>query len=108
MGREEAGRLGWEGRGVGRDRQPRRSDRELRLIRESRVGSTRFVGEAIARATRPPRAWLQAGTATIYSHRLDAPNDEVTGILGGSEPDAPDGTGFDMLAARVCILDDRL
>src|SRR4051794_25228203 len=31
-----------------------------RLIQESRVQSTRAVGQAIARAVRPPRVWLQA------------------------------------------------
>jgi uncharacterized protein (TIGR01777 family) len=55
----------------------------------SRVDSTRAVGAAIAAAARPPRAWLQMSTATIYAHRFDAPNDEATGILGGGEPDAP-------------------
>src|SRR5262245_14036682 len=59
-----------------------------RLIKESRVESTRILGDAIARASRPPRVWLQASTATIYAHRYDAPNDEATGVLGGSEPDA--------------------
>ena len=34
-------------------------------IRQSRLLSTRVVGQAIARATRPPRVWLQASTATI-------------------------------------------
>ena len=48
-----------------------------------------MIGEAIARAVRPPRVWLQMSTATIYAHRFDAPNDEATGILGGSEPDVP-------------------
>src|SRR4030095_7332422 len=38
--------------------------------------------------------WLQASTATIYAHRLDAANDEATGILGGSEPKAPDTWNF--------------
>jgi uncharacterized protein (TIGR01777 family) len=33
-------------------------------------------------------------TATIYAHRYDAPNDEATGILGGSEFDAPDTWRF--------------
>jgi hypothetical protein len=33
--------------------------------------------------------WLQASTATIYTHRFDAANDEITGILGGDEPGAP-------------------
>lgn len=72
-----------------------------RLIRESRVDSTRVVGEAIARAARPPRAWLQAGTATIYSHRHDAPNDEETGILGGSEPNTPDTWRFSVEVATA-------
>jgi uncharacterized protein (TIGR01777 family) len=43
----------------------------------------------MAEAVRPPRVWLQASTATIYAHRYDAPNDEATGILGGSEANAP-------------------
>ena len=55
----------------------------------SRVDSTRAVGQAIARAARPPRVWLQMSTATIYAHRFDAPNDEATGLIGGDEPDAP-------------------
>jgi uncharacterized protein (TIGR01777 family) len=58
-------------------------------ILASRVDSTRAVGDALARCTRPPAVWLQASTATIYAHRLDAPNDEATGILGGHEPDVP-------------------
>ena len=40
-----------------------------RLIKESRVKSTRAVGQAVAQAARPPRVWLQASTATIYAHR---------------------------------------
>jgi uncharacterized protein (TIGR01777 family) len=55
----------------------------------SRVDSTRAVGRAIAAAARPPRAWLQMSTATIYAHRFDAANDEVDGRIGGDEPDAP-------------------
>lgn len=58
-------------------------------ITQSRLDSTRVVGEAIARAARPPRVWLQAGTATIYAHRYDADNDEATGIIGGAEANAP-------------------
>jgi uncharacterized protein (TIGR01777 family) len=72
-----------------------RYDAENRkLIKESRVKSTKVVGEAIARASRPPRVWLQASTATIYGHRYDAPNDEATGIIGGSEANAPDTWRF--------------
>jgi uncharacterized protein (TIGR01777 family) len=71
-----------------------------RLIKESRINSTRAVGQAIARASRPPRVWLQASTATIYAHRHDAPNDEATGILGGSEVGAPDTWRFSVDVAR--------
>src|SRR5437879_4321329 len=61
-----------------------------REIKDSRVQSTRLIGEAIAQSAQPPRVWMQASTATIYAHRFDAPNDEESGILGGDEPDAPD------------------
>jgi uncharacterized protein (TIGR01777 family) len=63
-------------------------------IMHSRLQSTKVVGEAIASASRPPRVWLQASTATIYSHRYDAPNDEATGIIGGAEADVPDTWRF--------------
>jgi len=65
-----------------------------KLITESRVKSTRVVGEAIGHASNPPRVWLQASTATIYSHRYDEPNEEATGVIGGSEPHAPDTWNF--------------
>jgi uncharacterized protein (TIGR01777 family) len=70
-------------------------------ILQSRLSSTRIVGEAIARAARPPHVWLQASTATIYAHRYDSPNDERTGILGGREPDAPDTWRFSIDVARA-------
>ncbi len=53
------------------------------------------------RATRPPRVWLQASTATIYAHRYDAPNDEFTGILGGDEPGAPETWRFSIAVASA-------
>jgi uncharacterized protein len=65
-----------------------------RIIIDSRVNSTRVVGQAIAQADSPPRVWLQASTATLYAHRYDAPNDEASGIIGGSEPNAPDTWRF--------------
>ncbi|HEV7703940.1 MAG TPA: TIGR01777 family oxidoreductase [Gemmatimonadaceae bacterium] len=70
-------------------------------ILSSRVESTRVIGAAIAQSARPPRAWLQMSTATIYAHRLDAPNDEASGIIGGSEPDAPDTWRFSIEVARA-------
>jgi uncharacterized protein (TIGR01777 family) len=72
-----------------------------REIMESRVDSTRVVGQAIGRAARPPRVWLQASTATIYAHRYDAPNDEITGIIGGNDPDAPASWRFSIEVATA-------
>jgi uncharacterized protein (TIGR01777 family) len=65
-----------------------------RIIIDSRVKSTRIVGQAIAETSNAPRVWLQASTATLYAHRYDAANDEATGIIGGSEPNAPDTWRF--------------
>jgi uncharacterized protein (TIGR01777 family) len=70
-------------------------------ILDSRVLSTRAVGQAISNASRPPRVWLQASTATIYSHRYDAANDEASGLVGGVEPDAPSSWKFSIDVARA-------
>lgn len=86
---------------AGRSVNCRYNAKNRRDIVESRVLSTRIVGQAIAGAARPPRVWLQASTATIYAHRYDAPNDEHTGILGGSEPDAPDTWRFSIDVAQA-------
>jgi uncharacterized protein (TIGR01777 family) len=85
---------------AGRSVNCRYTHAHRREILESRLRSTRVVGEAIARATRRPRVWLQASTATIYAHRYDAPNDEYSGILGGHEPDAPKSWQFSIHVAR--------
>ena len=79
---------------AGRSVNCRYNAENRREILESRVDSTRVVGEAVAAAARPPRVWLQASTATIYAHRYDAANDEATGIIGGAEPDVPETWRF--------------
>jgi uncharacterized protein (TIGR01777 family) len=81
-----------------------------RLIKESRVNSTRVVGQAIGAAKRPPPVWLQASTATIYAHRFDAPNDELTGVIDGAEPDAPDTWRFsiDVATSWEAALDEAV
>ena len=73
---------------------------QRRQIMDSRINSTRVLGEAIAQSSSPPRVWLQASTATIYAHRFDAPHDELTGVLGGAEPNAPDTWQFSIDVAR--------
>ncbi len=72
----------------------------LLAMMDSRVDSARVVGKAIASASRPPRVWLQMSTATIYAHRFDAPNDEATGALGGTEPRVPGYWAYSVDIAR--------
>jgi uncharacterized protein (TIGR01777 family) len=72
-----------------------------RDIMDSRVNATRVVGQAIAQCRQPPRVWLQASTATIYAHRYDAPNDEHSGVIGGSEPSAPSTWRFSIDVAKA-------
>ena len=78
---------------AGRSVNCRYNSANRKLITESRVKSTQVVGEAMARAARPPRVWLQASTATIYAHTYDKANDEATGVIGCSA-DAPDTWRF--------------
>jgi len=85
---------------AGRSVNCRYTTENLEQMMSSRVDSTRAVGEAIAAAKHPPRVWLQMSTATIYAHRLDAPNDEVTGIIGGAEPDVPRYWDYSVEIAR--------
>lgn len=85
---------------AGRSVNCRYNNANRREMIDSRVKSTKVIGEAVAAAAQPPKVWLQASTATIYSHRLDAPNDEVTGILGGSENNVPDTWRFSIEVAR--------
>jgi uncharacterized protein (TIGR01777 family) len=86
---------------AGRSVNCRYNAENRRAILGSRVDSTRVVGQAIAAARRPPEAWLQASTATIYAHRYDAAHDEATGILGGQEPGAPSTWVFSIDVARA-------
>ncbi|MFF5718879.1 TIGR01777 family oxidoreductase [Streptomyces buecherae] len=109
--------IGWDGRTLGawaeaidgsdavvnlagRSVSCRYTAANLRAMMDSRVDSARVVGEAIASASRPPRVWLQMSTATIYAHRFDAPNDEATGALGGTEPRVPGYWAYSVDIAR--------
>jgi uncharacterized protein (TIGR01777 family) len=112
-----AGEIGWDGVTLGRWAEAvngsdlvvnlagrsvscRYSPVTLQAMMDSRVQSARVVGEAIAAASRPPRAWLQMSTATIYAHRFDAPNDEATGTIGGAEAGVPRYWEYSVRIAR--------
>ena len=86
---------------AGRSVDCRYTPENRRKIMQSRVDSTKVIGEAIARAAHPPPVWLQASTATIYAHRFDAGNDEATGIIGGSEANVPETWRFSIDVATA-------
>lgn len=86
---------------AGRSVNCRYNARNKREILDSRIDSTRVLGEAIAAAPKPPVLWLQSSTATIYAHRFDAANDEATGIIGGAETAAPDRWRFSIDVAKA-------
>ena len=59
---------------TGRSVDCRYTKKNRRLILNSRIDSTRVVGEAIKQCDHPPKVWLNASTATIYDDlRGDAP-----------------------------------
>jgi NAD dependent epimerase/dehydratase family enzyme len=59
------------------------------------------VGQAIAAAARPPTAWLQMSTATIYAHTYAAANDDLTGVIGGYEEGVPAYWAFSIDIAQA-------
>ena len=69
-------------------------------IMNSRVRSTRVLGQSICQLAHPPRLWMNSSTATIYRHSLDRPMDEDTGEFGGHEPAAPETWRFSIEVAR--------
>ncbi|MCA9783070.1 MAG: TIGR01777 family oxidoreductase [Calditrichaeota bacterium] len=74
---------------AGRSVDCRHTPANQRLILESRVNSTRVVGQAIAACSHPPALWLQASAATLYTHHTEKAQDETSGLIGGSEADLP-------------------
>jgi uncharacterized protein len=83
---------------AGRSVNCRYNERNRREILESRIDSTRVLGEAIARCKHPPRVWLNASTATIYKHTFDRPMDEATGVIAAT-PEAKDAFSIEVARA---------
>lgn len=71
--------------------------RNRKAILESRVNSTRVLGEAIARCVQPPEVWLNASTATIYKHTFGPPWDEAGEV--GADPAAKDEFSLEVALA---------
>ena len=84
---------------TGRNVNCRYNTKNRQEIMESRVNSTRLLGEALNEVAHPPRLWMNASTASIYRHALDRPMDEDTGEIGGNEPSAPSSWRFSIQVA---------
>ena len=69
----------------------RYNEKNKREILASRVETTRAIGDAIQKCSRPPRLWINSSTATIYRHAEDRPMTEENGEIG---------TGFSVGVAR--------
>ena len=89
---------------AGRSVNCRYNERNRREILESRVDSTRVLGEAIACCNTPPPVWLNASTATIYKHTFDREMDEATGEIGAT-PEAKDAFSIEVARAWEETLD---
>ena len=61
---------------TGRTVDCRYNEANRRAILDSRVNSTRVIGQAIARCTQPPHVWLNASSATLYRHTFAQAWDE--------------------------------
>ncbi len=85
---------------AGRSVNCRYTRSNLKEMMDSRIESTRVIGEAVSRASRPPQVWLNASTATIYAHTFDRNNDEAAGTIGGGEPDVPRYWDFSIEIAK--------
>ncbi len=67
---------------AGRSVDCRYNSTNRKQIIESRVESTRVIGDAIAACKAPPKSWFNASTATWYRHAEDAPQNDWTGEPG--------------------------
>jgi NAD dependent epimerase/dehydratase family enzyme len=78
----------------------RYTEKNKREIINSRIQSTEVIGEAIRRATIPPKLWINAASATIYHHTTDAPQDELTGVISEWKDDNMPYSFFDRIRRR--------
>jgi uncharacterized protein (TIGR01777 family) len=82
---------------AGRSVDCRYHSRNRRLMMDSRVDSTRVIGEAIAKCANPPKVWLNSSTATIYRHTLGPAWDESGEI--GATSEAQDAFSIEVATA---------
>lgn len=60
----------------------RYTEKNKKAIFDSRIDTTKILGEAILQCKNPPPLWINSSTATIYRHAQDRPMTESTGEIG--------------------------
>lgn len=56
----------------------RHTEKNKKAILNSRVDSTRIIGEAISKCAEPPRVWLNSSGVSLYPESFTNPTDETT------------------------------
>ncbi|MBC7851296.1 MAG: DUF1731 domain-containing protein [Chitinophagaceae bacterium] len=59
----------------------RYTEKNKRKVLQSRLLSTKAIGDAIQHCSNPPKLWLNASSATIYKNSTDQYNDEKSGKI---------------------------
>jgi len=90
---------------AGRSVNCRYHARNRQAILDSRVQSTRVLGEAIGQCVQPPPVWLNSSTATLYKHSLDQAMDETSGIIAAT-PEARDAFSVEVALAWESAFDE--
>jgi len=60
----------------------RYNEKNKEEIYDSRINTTKQLGEAIEKCKNPPALWINSSTATIYRHAEDRPMTESNGEIG--------------------------
>ena len=60
----------------------RYNENNKKLIYNSRIDSTKILGEAIKKCNNLPKIWINSSTATIYKHSLNKEMTEEAGEIG--------------------------
>ena len=67
---------------AGRSVNCRYGEENRQAILDSRVKTTRLLGEAVAGCKNPPKVWINSSTATIYRYAEDRPQGDFDGEIG--------------------------
>ncbi len=83
---------------AGRSVNCRYNKANRRAIMDSRIDSTRILGQAINQCKNPPKVWLNSSTATIYKHTYGQAHDEKRGTIEAT-PEAKDSFSIEVAKA---------